>query len=418
VIGPGLQAVVQWAELCFVRGRGALLTDIDNNVYIDFMGGAGVNSIGHTHPRFVDALSAQLREWTIGSFASEARLRMLQTLKHLLPVGLDRVQLYSSGAEAVEAALRLAKSYTGKFEFLSFWNGFHGKTMGSLALTDGARMGLGPVAPGFFSAPYAYCYRCPLQLHFPDCGLACVDHAREVIRHQTSGDLAGIVVEPVQGRAGNLAPPPGYLRALQSVAREFDALLIADETMTGFGRAGSMFASEQDGVVPDIMIVGKGMGGGYPVTGVISTSAIMSASPYADPSASSSSYGAFPLACRAVDATLNVILEEHLVEHSACLGNALLQQLQSETGDVGVVGDVRGRGLMIGIELVEDHGKRRASKEAVRDIYLAILRAGVLVMTGGNSLRLYPPLSIQDELAHEGVSTIARVLREQSSSRM
>jgi 4-aminobutyrate aminotransferase/4-aminobutyrate aminotransferase/(S)-3-amino-2-methylpropionate transaminase len=166
------------------------------------------------------------------------------------------------------------------------------------------------------------------------------------------------------------------------------------------------------------MIVGKGMGGGYPVTGVISTSAIMSASPYADPSASSSSYGAFPLACRAVDATLNVILEEDLVEHSACLGTALLQQLKSETGDVAVVGDVRGRGLMIGIELVEDDDKRRASKETVREIYLAILRAGVLVMTGGNSLRLYPPLSIQDEIAHEAVSTIARVLREQSSSRM
>ncbi|MBS1789629.1 MAG: aspartate aminotransferase family protein [Acidobacteria bacterium] len=416
-IGPGLQAVVQWAQLCFVKGEGAYLTDADGNVFIDLMGGSGVNSIGHSHPRFVKALSEQLASLVIGGFASQARLDMLETIKGILPSGLDRIQVYSGGTEAVEAALRLAKSYTKKFEFLGFWNAFHGKTMGSLALTDGAKQGLGPMAPGFYTAPYAYCYRCPFGLEPSSCGLACVEHTREVIKHETSGTLAAIVVEPVQGRAGNIPPPIGYLKALQSVAREFDALLIADETMTCFGRTGEVFACDHEGIVPDIMIVGKGMGGGFPVTGIISNSTIMSASPYADASASSSSFGGFPLACLAVDCVLNVMLEEDLVRRSASVGAEVLDILKESEKDVSIVGEVRGRGLMIGIELVTDkESKRPISKEMLRHVYLALLKKGVLVMVGGNSLRLYPPLSISSEIAKQAASIIADVLWEEDKA--
>jgi 4-aminobutyrate aminotransferase-like enzyme len=416
-IGPGLQAVVQWAQLCFVKGEGAYLTDADGNVYIDLMGGSGVNSIGHSHPKFVEALSEQLKLWAIGGFASQARLDMLETVKGVLPQGLDRIQLYSGGTEAVEAAIRLAKSYTRKYEFLGFWNAFHGKTLGSLALTDGAKQGLGPMAPGFYSAPYAYCYRCPFGLEPSSCGLACVEHTREVIKHETSGALAAIVVEPIQGRAGNIPPPVGYLKALQSVAREFDALLIADETMTCFGRTGEVFGCDHDGVVPDITIVGKGMGGGFPVTGIVSNSTIMAASPYADPSASSSSFGAFPMACRAVDCVISVMLEEELIQQSARLGSELLEILKQSEKDVAIVGEVRGRGLMIGIELVSDKdSKSPISKEMLRRVYLALLRKGVLVMVGGNSLRLYPPLSIDRETARRAASIIAEVLREESKA--
>lgn len=415
IIGPGLQAVVQWVQLCIVEGHGSYLVDLDGNTYVDFMGASGVNSLGHSHPRFIEALSEQLSTWVTGGFASQARLKMLQLMQTVLPPGLEKIQLYSSGSEAVEAGLRLAKSYTQKHEFLGFWNAFHGKTMGSLALTDGAKRGLGPLVPGFYSAPYAYCYRCPFQLKFPSCSLACVEHVRDVIRHETTGALAAIIIEPVQGRAGNIEPPPGYLSAIQSVAREFDALLIADESITGFGRTGKMFACEHDGVSPDIIIVGKGMGNGFPVTGIISNSQIMSASPYSDPSASSSSYGGFPLACQAIAVTLHTIIEENLVWNSAVLGRKFLSELTRMVQEISIVGDVRGRGLMLGVEIVYDkETKRPVPKEIMRQVYLALLKEGVLVMVGGNSLRLYPPLSINDDLVAKVCTVIEKTLREQA----
>jgi len=409
LIGPGLPALVQWAELTVASASGSLLTDVDGNEYIDLNGASGVNSIGHSHPALVAALKEQLDSWLVGAYGSRARLDMLELLAGLLPPGLDRIQLYSGGAEAVEAALRLAKSHTGKHEFLSFYGGFHGKTLGALALTSGARQGLGPLPPGFFSAPFANCYRCPLRCS--SCDLECVGLARDVIREQSSGALAAIVVEPVQGKAGNVPAPPGYLRALKELAREFDALLIADEMITGFGRTGAMFGCDHDEVVPDIALVGKGMGGGYPVSGVVSSSEIMSAAPFSDPSASSSSYGGFPAACAAVGATLRVIVDEGLVARSRSLGAELLLRLKELEGKAPLVGEVRGQGMMIGIELVEDPVTRTpVAREVVQQVFGALLQQGVLVMVGGNSLRLYPPLSIEPETAHRAADVIERVL--------
>ncbi|MGP3910928.1 aspartate aminotransferase family protein [Nonomuraea sp. 10N515B] len=411
VIGPGLQAVMLWSKLCVERAEGAMLTDVDRHDIVDFQGAGGVNSIGHAHPRYVAALAAQLATTPTGAFGSPARLDMVNALRRLLRAPLDRIQLYSGGTEAVEAGLRLAKSVTGKHEFLSFWGGFHGKTLGSLALTSGARKGLGPMPAGFFSAPYANCYRCPLQLTSPSCGLACVDAARDVIKRESTGALAAIVVEPVQGRSGNVVPPDGYLAALKEVAEEFDALLVVDEMMTGFGRTGAAMAHHHEDVTPDIVTVGKGMGGGYPVTGVISTAAHMASAPFSEPSASSSSFGAFPLACRAVATTADVLVEENLAEHARKLGAELLDLLRPLADEAPLVGEVRGLGLAIGIELVADKAtKEPVSGEVLRETFLALLEAGVLVMTGGNTLRLYPPLNVDADLARETVDVIGATL--------
>lgn len=410
LIAPGLQESLQWARLSIASAHGAVLVDLDGREYVDMFGASGVNSIGHSHPAFVSAMQEQLSSWTIGAFGSRWRTRMLELLTALLPPELGRVQLYSSGSEAVEAALRLAKSATGKHEFLSFWNGFHGKTAGSLALTAGARRGLGPAPSGAMSTPFAYCYRCPLSTTYPGCGLACVDHAREVLKQQSSGALAAIVVEPVQGRAGNIPPPPGFISAIAEVARENDALLIADESLTGFGRTGRLLATEHDGVVADISVLGKGMGGGYPVTAIASSTALMSTSPFGEPSASSSSFGGFPLACTAVATTVEVIRDDDLVANSARLGELMVRRLEEQISSP-IMGEVRGRGLMIGIELVEDTVSRRpASKAAVRSTFLALLERGVLVFVGGNSIRLYPPLNCPDEVALASCDIIADVL--------
>lgn len=417
IIGPGLQAVVQWAKIGFVKGDGPLLLDADDNVYIDFMGGSGVNSIGHSHPRFIERMNGQLSELMIGAFPSKNRVEMLEMFKKILPPELDRVQLYTGGTEAVEAALRLAKSYTGKYEFLSFWNGYHGKTFGALALTDSAKRGYGPLSPGALGAPYAHCYHCVFNLEFPSCKFACVSHVRDIIKHESTGSLAGIIVEPIQGRLGNVTAPQGYLKELKAIAKEQGALLIVDETMTCMGRTGKMFAFEYDEIVPDIVIMGKGLGGGFPVTAIASTSEIMSRGPFAEASASSSSFGGFPLACEALRTTIEIVLEEKLTQRAAFLGAELLGELKKMEQTIPLVGQAYGRGLMLGIELVSDKKKRTpASREVLQQVFSDLLRHGVLTMIGGNSLRLYPALNIERDVALDGIRIIEKVLREQSKT--
>ena len=411
VMGPGISEAVAWAGLVIDRAEGTRLTDIEGNSYLDLMGGAGVNLIGHSHPAYIAAMTEQLNAWQIGAHASRARLDALLGLATLLPAGLDRVQLYSSGAEAVESAIRVAKSATGKFEVLSFWGGFHGRTAAALAATGGARTGLGPAMPGIHTTPYANCYRCPLKTTYPGCGLACVDHARDSLREQSSGSLAAILVEPVQGRSGNVVPPPGYLTALHELAAEHDALLICDESMTGLGRTGTALASQHDDVTPDIAILGKGLGNGYPVSAVAAPTALMEAGPYGKPSASSSSYGGFPLACAAVSAVTRTVREQHLVDRAATLGATLLDRLRDLIPTTGIVGEIRGQGLAIGIELVADQTNRKPlPKDHLRKVFMDLLDHGVLVMTGGSTLRLYPPLTATADELDQAADALAKVI--------
>lgn len=407
--GPGLSAAVRWAGLVIERASGTWIWDDRNRAFLDFMGAAGVNSIGHSNPGYVKELKSQLDRWMIGAHGSSARLEMLDVLRSILPEGIDRVQLYSSGSEAVEAALRLAKSATGGYEILSFWNSFHGRTAGSLAMTSGGSRGLGPAVPGVFTAPYADCSHCPLQARFPACGFACVELARTVVAQQSSGALAAIVVEPIQGRAGNIIPPPGYLTALRKLADDLGALLIVDESMTGFGRTGRMFAIDHDEVRADIMVLGKGMGGGYPVTAVAASGTLMSRGPFGQPSASSSSYGGFPLACRAVTETVRIIRDEDLAARAQELGAEMLGLLKDALADVPAVRQVRGRGLALAVELEADPVR-------LRELFQSILDQGVLVMIGSQGLRLYPPLTVERGEITSAVEGIAAGLRGRSAS--
>ncbi len=361
-MAPGLQSFAQYAGLAMARGAGCTLYDEDGNEYIDFIAGIGVGSIGHCHPHYVEALKRQVERLTFGSFTTETRARFLELLGSLTPEGLTRIQMFSGGAEAVEAALRLAKAATGKREVIGFWGGFHGKTGGVLGLLGSEfKHHLGPFMPGQYLSPYADCYRCPLRLRYPDCGIACAEYLRDVIRYQTAGEIAAIIVEPIQGTAGNVVPPDGFLRAVQAIAREHGALLIVDEMLSGVGRTGAMWGCEHDGVVPDIMTVGKGMGGGFPLSGVISTDELTSKKPWSNPSASSSSYGGNPLAAAAGLAALQIIVKEDLVANADRVGRAMLAGLEAMKDKHRCVGEVRGKGLMLGIELVAD----RKSKEPI-----------------------------------------------------
>src|SRR5512132_380137 len=225
-LAPGTQTIAALSHLAIDRGEGAVLYDVDGRSYVDLAAGVGVASLGHAHPQYVAALKKQLDRVHVGSFTTEHRAALVALLAELAPGDISRIQLYSGGAEAVEAAIRLARSHTGKREIVGFWGGFHGKTGGVLPILGSEfKHGLGPLAPGAYLTPYASCARCAFDKAFPSCQLHCVDFLRKKIAVETSGDVAAIVVEPVQGTAGNVIPPRGFLPALRALADEIGALL-------------------------------------------------------------------------------------------------------------------------------------------------------------------------------------------------
>ena len=408
----GMQGFALYAGLAMARGQGTTLIDEDGQEYIDFIAGIAVGSIGHCHPHYVEALKKQVEKITFGSFTTEARARFLELLASVTPAGLSRIQMFSGGAEAVEAALRLAKAATGKDEILGFWGGFHGKTGGVLGLLGSDfKHHLGPFTPGQYSSPYADCYRCPLKLKYPDCGIACAEFVRDVIRYQTGGEIAAIIAEPMQGTAGNIVPPDGFLRAIQQIAKDVGALFIADEMITGFGRTGLMWGSEHEGVVADIMTVGKGVGGGYPLSAVVSTDDLTSRKPWSNPSASSSSYGGSPLAATAGLAALEIILKEDLAKNASHVGAVMLTRLEALKEKYRCVGEVRGRGLMLGIELVKDRRtKEPLGKDVTQALYKECLRRGLAAMTYSPTVRINPPLVIREETALHGLAILDEAL--------
>jgi len=414
-LAPGTQSVALFSKLCMDRGEGAVLWDLDGNHYVDLLAGVGVASLGYAHPRYVAEMTRQLERVHVGSFTSEHRAALVQLIASLTPGDLNRTQLYSSGAEAVEAAVRLAKAATGRREVMGFWGGFHGKTGGVLPLLSGGfKHGLGPLAPGMYSSPYASCERCPFGKTFPECDWHCVDFLRAKIAAETTNDIAAIIVEPVQGTAGNVVPPPGYLRELRALATEIGALLMCDEMITGFGRTGRMFGVEHDNVVPDVLLVGKGFGGGFPVSGIIAREAIAFSKPWANPSGSSSSYGGNPLAAAAAHITIRTIVEEELVDHSRRLGALMLEEMRTWENEIPIVSDVRGRGLMLGMDLVVPGTRTLLDKKTTRWIFDTLLARGVIAMIYNPEVRINPPLVITDEQAMEALATMKAVLEEAS----
>lgn len=412
-LAPGTQSVALFSQLCIDHGEGALLYDRDGNRYIDLLAGVGVASLGYAHPKYCAAMSKQLSRVHVGSFTTEHRAELVRLLAELAPGDLNRTQFYSSGAEAVEAAIRLAKAYTGRTEIVGFWGGFHGKTGGVLPLLSGSfKHGLGPLMPGMYSSPYAHCTQCAFDKQPSNCTWNCVDFLRKKLALETTGDLAAILVEPIQGTAGNIIPPAGYLAELRALADELGALLICDEMITGFGRTGRMFAVEHEGIVPDMILVGKGFGGGFPMSGIIARESVAFAKPWANPSGSSSSYGGNPLAAAAALVTIETIIEDGLVEHSRRLGALMLDEMRSWESEIPIVRHTRGRGLLLGMNLVSPTTGQPLDKHHTRWIFDTMLRRGVLAMTYNPEVRLNPPLVIEETQAMDALAIMKDVFRE------
>jgi len=412
-LAPGTQSVALFSKIAIDHGEGATLVDVDGRRYIDLLAGVGVASLGYAHPKFVRAISEQVAKVHVGSFTSAHRSELVKLIADIAPGDLSRTQFYSSGAEAVESAFRLAKAYTGKSEFIGFWGGFHGKTAGVLPLLSGSfKHHLGPLMPGTYSTPYAGYGRCEICRTGGACDWKCIDFLRKKIQLETANDIAAIIVEPIQGTAGNIVPTPGFLRQLRALCDEIGAVLIADEMLTGFGRTGKMFAIEHDGVIPDIMTIGKGFGGGFPMTGLVIRDEVAQAKPWSNPSGSSSSYGGNPLASAAAHVTIQTIIEEELVENSRRVGARMLEEMQRWEREIPIVRDVRGKGLMIGMDLVRPGTTQLLDKKQTRWIFDTALTRGVLAMIYNPEVRINPPLVISEEQALEALSVLEGVLRE------
>lgn len=411
-MAPGLQRFAMMAGIVVDHARGSAITDVDGNTFIDIIGGIGVNGLGHSHPTYVKAVQTQMEKASVGSFTSEARVGLLEKLAEHRPApDVHRTQLYSGGSEAVESALRLAKCHTGKYEFVSFWGGFHGKTMGSLSLMGlSFREGLGPMVPGAHIVPYAYCYRCPIGLKRETCGIACADLARKQIKESSAGEVAAIIIEPMQGSAGNIIPPKEFLPAIRSIADDLGALFIADEMITGFGRTGKYWGIEHSGVRPDIVTMGKQFGGGVPVSGLMAKDSIINAKPWANPSGSSSSYGGNPLVSAAGVSALEIIDDEGLVENSRKMGEYFLRKLEPMVDRYPFVGEARGAGLFLALELVKDKQTREPlPKSATFYIFNECVKRGLLTMSYDARFRIQPAMSIDEKTIDEAINILTEV---------
>ena len=414
---PGGASIVEYAGIVVDRAENAYIWDIDGNRYIDFFTGVGVCNIGHSHPKFQERMIEQLARCSVSSLYIDTRAQLYEKITEFLPSNLKQIHMYSTGSEAVEAAIRLARAASGREEVVSCWGGFHGKTQGAISLHAGPRkQGVGPLPTGAHHIPYAHCYRCPLNLKFPKCQYACVELARRTILESTTGNIAAIIIEPVQGTNGNIVPPPGYLKQMRKLADDLGALLIFDEVITGFGRTGRFFAYEHENVVPDILVLGKAMGSGVPTSAIISDGTLVKNTSFSSPSAASSTFGGNPLSSAAALATVEIIRDENLVERSCKLGKVAKSIIESWSKEIAVVGNTGILGLMIGLELVHPETNRPFSREVMRKFFSSLLSQGVLAMAYDNRIRLYPPLSIDESDLQEGLLVIQNELQLLSNS--
>ena len=411
-IAPGVQTIALVSQLAISHGRGSTLTDLDGKTYLDLNAGVSVASLGHAHPKYVAALTRQLEAVTVGSFTSQPRAELVRLIAELAPGELSRTQFFSGGAEAVEAGIRLARSFTKRTDVVGFTGGFHGKTAGVLPISDvDWKTLIGPLPTGHHLAPYADPTR------FDGSPDECREHAigelRRVIEEKVGGRPAVVVIEPIQGTAGNIVPPPGFLRDVREVAHEYGALLLADEMITGFGRTGKLFGCNQDEVVPDIMTLGKGMAAGYPVSALVSTDEIMAAKPFSLPSASSSSYGGNPLAAAAALITIQTILADGLVQNSEQVGRLLREGFEALASKHRSIANVRGKGLLVGFDLVTDpETKKLLPKERCIEFFKRGLAEGLIMMSYTPRVRIHPPLILSAAEANSALAIIGRVLEQ------
>jgi 4-aminobutyrate aminotransferase / (S)-3-amino-2-methylpropionate transaminase / 5-aminovalerate transaminase len=404
------------------EARGALLTDVDGNTFIDFAGSIGAMNVGHTDPRVVEAVKEQAGDLTHTAFQTapyEPYVELAEKLNALVPGEFEkRTFLANSGAEAVENAVKIARAHTGRQAVLAFENGLHGRTLLTMTLTSVAipyKKGFGPFAPEVYRVPAPYPYRCPAGKDCSDgCRGDCFGFVERVLAGQVDPEnLAAVVVEPVSGEGGFIPFPDFYLRRLRELCDEHGILLIVDEIQTGFGRTGKMFAIEHSEVAPDLLTMSKSLAGGLPLSGVTGRAEVMDS---VQPGGLGTTLGGNPVACAAALAVLEVFEEDDLLSRAGEIGERVIgamREIQEKHPDV--IGDVRGRGPMAAMELVKDPESRIPDGERTAKVAENALQKGLMLLTAGryaNVVRTLMPLSITDDELEEGLSILARAVSE------
>jgi 4-aminobutyrate aminotransferase len=421
--GPRAQAVIardkkvvsqnltKDVPLVVAGANGMVVEDVDGNRFLDFAAGISTVSTGHCHPDVVRAVQEQaskLLHICYTDFYYPVYIDLCDRLARLAPMkGNKRVFLTNSGAEAVETAIKLARLRTGRSKIVSFFGAFHGRTFGAMTLTASKpvqRLGYGPLLPEVLHTHYSYCYRCPVNREPESCKVECLDLLNESHFHHTVDprEVAAVIVEPIQGEGGFIPPHPDFLPKLQELCRDNGILLIADEVQCGMGRTGKMFALEHYGLDPDMIILAKGIASGMPLSAVIARKDVMQW----NNGGHGSTFGGNPVSCAAAIATLN-LLESGLTENAGVVGARLLSRLGELQRKHKAIGDVRGVGLMVGIEVVKDRQSRTASPETRDHVIHRAFERGLLTLPcGASTIRLSPPLIASDEDVDKAVAIL------------
>ena len=392
---------------------GIWVWDVDGNKYIDFTSGVLVTNLGHAHAHHVEAICKQAaRLMNCYSFPTPERVTLSERLLKLLPDNLDKVFMLTTGAESTEAALRIAKRYTGHHEILSFFGGFHGRTYGPISVSGnvGTRRKFGPALPGGVIAPFANCYRCFYDKTYPECDFYCIKKLDELINSSSSGDMGAVITEPYQGGAGFIFPPDGWLKALEKWCNERHLLFIVDEVQASFGRTGKMFMIDWEDLHPHMLCLGKGFGSGMPASALVGESEIFECM---NPGEMSSTTGGNPMASAASHAVIDVMENEKLPQNALDVGSYMKKRFIELMNKHVHLGDVRGKGLVMGLEIVE-HDKVPSPELTKKILLMCGERGMILGRVGlfGNVIRIAPPLIIKQDEADIGIDILADVLKE------
>jgi 4-aminobutyrate aminotransferase len=415
-----MQSFVRWYPLVIKTGKGAVVEDVDGNLYIDLNAGIAVLATGHLHPKVVDAIKRQaekLIHYSLTDFYYEEAVEAAETLASISPIKDPKIFFANSGAETIEGTIKIARGhFEGKRPYIiAFLGAFHGRTMGANSLTASKpvqRKGFAPMVPCVIHVPYPYPYRCPFKAETPEeCGEAVLGYIEDWIFSKLvdPSEVSLIVVEPIQGEGGYIVPPDNFLPGLRKLADKYGILLAADEVQSGMGRTGRWFAVEHWGVVPDLITSAKAIAGGLPLGAIIGKKEVMTL-----PKGShATTFGGNPVALAALKAVVSVIKEERLLERVEKLGNEVIKYFKDLQEELPIIGDVRGKGFMIGVELVRDRKTKEPAVKELAEVLKRSFKKGVLVIGAGvSTIRIAPPLVIPEELLWKALEIIADNLKE------
>jgi len=402
------------------HGEGSVVWDVDGHQYLDFTAGIAVTASGHAHPDVVKAIREQAGKFIHMSgtdFYYPVQIELAEKLNSLVP-GDEPKQLFftNSGTEAVEAAFKLARYTTGRTRMIAFIGGFHGRSMGALSLTASKyvqRKGFAPLVPGVSHVPFGYCYRCAYNLEYPSCDVYCVKYIEDTLfkRLFSPEEVAAIFVEPIQGEGGYVVPPPLYHVRLRELADEYGILLVMDEIQSGMGRTGKMFAIEHWGVVPDITCIAKGIASGMPLGAMVAQKRLMTW----PPGAHGNTFGGNPVSCAAAMATIRLI-EGSYMHNAAQMGERLIERLHRMQPNHPSIGDVRGLGLMVGMELVQDKSNKEPAIELRDAVVQKCFEKGLLILgCGPSTVRFMSALNVSADVIDQGLEILEEALTEAES---